>query len=85
MPPAFCFPLIATSPDAADHTRRRKLAFAGDLNYQTAMATHAIPLAKLPAKPEPRAPVLRPRRARARLGFWIDGGTFCSLSGPLCC
>jgi Tfp pilus assembly protein PilF len=34
-----------------------KLAFPNDLNYQTPMATHAIPLAKLPTKTPPRAPV----------------------------
>jgi Tfp pilus assembly protein PilF len=37
-PPAFC--LVRGPPE---------LVFAGDLNYQTNMATHALPLAKMPA------------------------------------
>ena len=56
MPPAFCFwrrsTVLETAPSEAS-----KLAFPNDLNYQTSMATHAIPLAKMPTKTPPRAPV----------------------------
>jgi Flp pilus assembly protein TadD len=42
MPPAFCLPLLGFG---------RRLARAPDLNYQTAMATHAVSLAKSPSNP----------------------------------
>jgi len=41
MPPAFCFVERGTRA-------RNRLVFAGGLNYQTEMATHALPLAKIP-------------------------------------
>ena len=50
MPPAFC---LSGKPRG----RRSTLAFGVELNYQTAMATHAIPLAKLPIETSSRTPV----------------------------
>jgi tetratricopeptide repeat protein len=55
--------------------RVSKLAFPVDLNYQTAMATHAVPLAKLPIEPSPRKPSASSAPAKASpwiLDRWRD-------------
>ena len=63
MPPAFCLSRKEARRSGAEVSPRRRLstlAFGVELNYQTAMATHAIPLAKLPIETSSRNPVSSP-------------------------
>src|SRR5687768_10193269 len=74
MPPAFCFCRTA-DPSQTAGMEGSRLAFPAELNYQTAMATHAIPLAKLPSKSAARMPAASPAATKASpwiLDRWRD-------------
>ena len=70
--------MIMTALDAlAPGVSKLDLVFAGDLNYQTAMATHAIAVGEVAGKTRPHE---RPIFVRAEQGLAVDFG---SLAGSV--